>query len=128
MNGTASITNGDADSTYFLTIKDYCNNLYSFTIDNPPFASATSIPNVITPNGDKLNDEFIIGSKEYDNFLGYFPETSVKIFNRWGNLVYESEKYKNDWRGGDLKEGVYYYEILVDKGECVFKGTLHILQ
>jgi gliding motility-associated-like protein len=128
LNGQASVTNGSADSTYTLIIKDYCNNTKEFYIESAPFASATSIPNVITPNNDKFNDEFIIGAKEYDDFLAYFPETSVKIFNRWGNMVYESEQYKNDWRGGDLKEGVYYYEIMVDKGECVFKGTLHILQ
>ena len=128
LNGEASITNGSPDSVYTLTIQDYCNNLQSITVENSPFVSKTAIPNVITPNNDKFNDEFIIGAKEYADFLDFFPETSLRVYNRWGNLVYEAAEYKNDWRGGDLAEGVYYYEVLVNKGECVFKGSLHILQ
>ncbi len=41
------------------------------------------IPNAITPNNDSLNDKFkIVG-------LEKFPENSIEIFNRWGNIVYK---------------------------------------
>jgi len=65
-------------------------------------------PNVITANEDDINDFFIIKNLEdYDR-------VHVVIFNRWGNVVWENEKYANEWKGnnqsGDpLSEGVYTY-------------------
>jgi gliding motility-associated-like protein len=51
------------------------------------------VPNAFTPNNDGLNDQllpFMIGIKE----LKYF-----KIFNRWGELVFESHDTKKGWDG-----------------------------
>ena len=65
-------------------------------------------PNVITANGDGINDAFVIRNTED------YERVHLQIFNRWGNLVYESEDYQNDWTGLDMKkrqleEGVYTY-------------------
>ncbi|RAJ20583.1 gliding motility-associated-like protein [Pedobacter cryoconitis] len=61
------------------------------------------IPNVITPNGDGKNDQFVIrGIEKYSGRI-------MTIFNRWGNSVYESGFYKNDWDGNGLSDGTYYY-------------------
>jgi gliding motility-associated-like protein len=60
-------------------------------------------PNVFTPNGDGMNDLFVIENLEY------FPNSRLEIFNRWGNLVYSSEDYQNNWDGGNQKTGTYYY-------------------
>jgi gliding motility-associated-like protein len=63
-------------------------------------------PNVITPNNDGINDLF-----EIDNL----PEnTEVIILNRWGNVVFSSDNYQNNWDGKDnsgraLVDGVYTY-------------------
>ena len=68
------------------------------------------VPNVITMNGDNINDEFIIRNiEDYDR-------VRLQIFNRWGNLVFETEDYQNDWTGLDangqeLLEGVYSYVV-----------------
>lgn len=68
------------------------------------------VPNVITMNGDDVNDEFIIGNMEdYDRIR-------VQIFNRWGNIVYETDNYQNEWKGYDksgkeLEAGVYTYVV-----------------
>ena len=68
------------------------------------------VPNVITMNGDGVNDEFIIRNiEDYDR-------VHVQIFNRWGNLVFESTDYQNDWKGEDvsgkpLEAGVYTYVV-----------------
>ena len=68
------------------------------------------VPNVITMNGDGVNDEFIIRNiEDYDR-------VHVQIFNRWGNLVFESTDYQNDWKGEDvsgkpLEAGVYSYVV-----------------
>jgi gliding motility-associated-like protein len=48
---------------------------------------------------------------------------SVEIFNRWGNRVYKSADYKNDWGGevsegflvgGDIPDGTYYYIVIIE--------------
>ncbi len=80
--------------------------------------SGFQIPNVITPNGDGQNDRFvIIGLENYDN-------AEVTIFNRWGNQIYRSANYKQDWAGQGVNEGTYYYLITLRKDgrETVHKG------
>ncbi|MFN3918255.1 MAG: gliding motility-associated C-terminal domain-containing protein [Flavobacteriales bacterium] len=79
------------------------------------------IPNIFSPNGDGINDVFFI--------LGLMPESKLEIFNRWGNLVYNSENYNNNWGGignnsEKLSEGTYYFVLyLPDKR----KRTGHLL-
>src|SRR5690606_1612391 len=63
-----------------------------------------SIPNVITPNSDGQNDTWVINGL-------YRGGSSVKVFNRWGNLVFSSANYANTWRGGGLPDGTYFYEV-----------------
>ena len=68
------------------------------------------VPNVITSNGDNINDNLVIANRED------FDKVSLKIFNRWGNIVYENDDYKDDWKGIDksgkeLMEGVYFYMV-----------------
>ncbi|MHB1277646.1 MAG: gliding motility-associated C-terminal domain-containing protein [Bacteroidia bacterium] len=65
------------------------------------------IPNGITPNGDGINDKLIIPNS------GCCAYISLVVFNRWGNVVYETKDYKNDWEGmnlhGDkLSQGTYF--------------------
>jgi gliding motility-associated-like protein len=62
------------------------------------------VPNVFSPNGDQINEVLYIQSLK--------PNTSLTILNRWGNVVYFSENYLNNWNGTDengteLTEGVY---------------------
>ena len=45
-------------------------------------------------------------------------ENTLEIFNRWGQLVYQTENYQNDWmatdrRGNDLPQGAYFYVLVV---------------
>lgn len=68
------------------------------------------VPNVITMNGDNINDEFIIRN------IDDYDRVHLQIFNRWGNLVFEDEDYQNNWKGYDqsgeeLSEGVYTYVV-----------------
>ena len=89
------------------------------------------IPNIFTPNGDGINDYFEIG---YDNgqpindLNRYFLSHKLVIFNRWGRIVYESNDYKNDWDGGNLPDGTYFY-VLECKGQTQnynYKGSVMI--
>jgi gliding motility-associated-like protein len=81
-------------------------------------------PNVITPNSDGINDLF-----EIENL----PEnTEVIILNRWGNVVFSSANYLNNWDGIDtsgkeLLEGVYTYKYTTQKG-LTGHGFVHLVR
>jgi gliding motility-associated-like protein len=77
-----------------------------FCVDNCP---VYELPNVFTPNGDGQNDL-------YTPFLPYrfVNRIEMKIYNRWGNLVFETTDPMINWDGRDLSgnelnEGVYFY-------------------
>jgi gliding motility-associated-like protein len=79
------------------------------------------IPNVITPNGDGVNDYFIIANIEHH------PNTSVSIFDRWGRKVYENANYNNEWKADHSADGTYFYVIDVpdDKKYSGFITVFH---
>ena len=52
-----------------------------------------NISEAITPNGDGINDTWMIYNIEQH------PNTTVRVFNRWGTEVYYSKNYRNDWDG-----------------------------
>ncbi len=77
--------------------------------------------NVITPNGDTYNDKFVI------KHLIEYPGSKLVILNRWGKKVFETNNYQNDWDGGNLAEGVYFFIIeLPDKTK--YQGSVTILR
>jgi gliding motility-associated-like protein len=82
------------------------------------------IPNVITANADGINDTFEIQNLK--------PETKVLILNRWGDVVFESTNYQNDWggkdvSGQDLLEGVYTYLINTPENKQ-YHGFIHLIR
>ena len=77
-------------------------------------------PQIITPNGDKKNDTFVL------HYAGKYPNCKLTIYNRWGALVYESEMpYKDDWDGkpnvgatlGSSVLPASTYFFMIDKGD-----------
>lgn len=88
------------------------------------------IYDVITPNGDGVNDYWVI------NGITDYPGNLVQIYDKWGDLVYEKRGYRKDWRGqeskgGELPDGVYYYIVKLNEpsktgGEAEFAGTVMI--
>lgn len=82
--------------------------------------------NIITPNGDGSNDVL------YFNELKDYPENSLKIFNRWGNTIFEAEGYQHrgklfdGTRHGERLPADTYYYILKFGGET-YKSALTIL-
>lgn len=75
--------------------------------------SGLNIPNGFSPNGDGANDTFAI------NGISNMATSELNIYNRWGQLVYESDDYRNEWEGqnfsGDkLSDDTYFYELILD--------------
>ncbi|MBK8700853.1 MAG: gliding motility-associated C-terminal domain-containing protein [Saprospiraceae bacterium] len=66
-------------------------------------------PTIITPNGDGINDEFVIPCIS----SGRYAQNELIIFNQWGDQVYQSKPYNNDWAGtygnDALPAGTYYF-------------------
>lgn len=58
-------------------------------------------PNIITPNGDRLNDRWAVPNLP--------AGARLRIYGRWGQLVYESSNYHNDWAAEGQPAGQYYY-------------------
>lgn len=76
-------------------------------------------PNVITPNGDGINDRFVIDNIELQPW-------NLTVVNRWGRIVYEAEPYRNDWQGGGLPGGTYYYRLWSRELRRSIKGWITI--
>lgn len=86
----------------------FVTNHMTIRVDAPEGMSGV-VPNVFTPNGDGINDIFKLGG-----LWNYCYDTiDVKIYNRWGQLVFQSNTPTFEWDGTNLKgeelsEGVYY--------------------
>ena len=80
-----------------------------------------NIQSGISPNGDGKNDYFDLVS---------FGGVDLKIFNRYGSIVYEKQNYRNEWNGKsnsgkELPSGTYFYQIITNKEE-VFTGWIQL--
>jgi gliding motility-associated-like protein len=91
---------------------------------------AIVIPEGFSPNHDGINDKFVI-IRPFDVTIDF------EVYNRWGNTVYKSNDYKNDWdgkgidnyAGQDLSDGGYYYIIKANNyngGTKIFNGFIII--
>ncbi|MBW7467883.1 gliding motility-associated-like protein [Pontibacter aydingkolensis] len=79
------------------------------------------IPNIITPNGDGKNDVFLIE--------GVATETlQIKIINRWGKSIYQSERYDNSWSASSVPAGLYFYHLKSSRSQNTFKGWLEVIK
>ncbi len=79
--------------------------------------NATTVPNIVTPNNDGINDEFKITC----NGVFEFPEDLI-IYNRWGQEVYNAKKKDSL---NKLTDGTYYY--LFSFRDILYKGFVTIL-
>jgi gliding motility-associated-like protein len=106
--------------TYWVNVDNGCtSDADTLSIVQVP-TDELFIANVFTPNDDQLNQYFTID----DRLLG----STLSVFDRWGQLVYHSNDYQNDWDGGDVSSGVYYYSL--NGGECIDRknGSLTIIK
>lgn len=144
------------EGDYFVVLTAYnqqgCDTTYVHPVSIQPIK--LFIPNVFTPNeGDDINNYFVIradkgtsGGDKPDNggafksieatnpnakpLNFYYESTNLIIINRWGNKVYESNNYNNDWDGGNLSDGTYFYILKCHgfKNDYTFKGSVAIFR
>ncbi len=117
LNNTAIVKGAEPDP-------DTTNNK-SYITSTPIYPAELFIPNVITPNGDGKNDNFVIQG------LQRFPNSGLSIFNRWDNMVYTTPDYQNDWNGKGLSSGTYYYVLklrLLNGNIEVKKGWVMVIK
>src|SRR5690606_13301148 len=82
------------------------------TVNGPEAGEAITcfIPEAFSPNGDGLYDRFEISCLEH------YPDMEVVIYDRAGREVFESGRgYANDWNGGELASGTYFWFIRFHK-------------
>lgn len=134
------------DYTVSLKVTDDCSCDTVFTKQFKVVPPELKIPSVFTPNGDGKNDTFVItlksksqssgsrgnyedGKSDEEPLSTYYQSTELVVFNRWGRIVYHSDDYQNDWDGGGLSDGTYFY-VLKCKGlkELVqYQGSVMII-
>jgi gliding motility-associated-like protein len=78
------------------------------------------IPNVVTPNGDGVNDMFVIR-----NLLLYSYRQLV-VYNRWGSEVYRSDQYNNNWDGMNVPDGVYFGVVQINLNGQIESYPFHV--
>lgn len=113
------------ETTYTLEVTNACN----VTVRDEMVVKVyleIKIPNTFSPNGDGVNDVWNIGG------LISYSDAIVKIFNRYGDLVYTSRGYDLPWDGKydskTLPVGTYYYLIDLKTGEKSYSGPVTILE
>ncbi|MCG9909904.1 MAG: gliding motility-associated C-terminal domain-containing protein [Flavobacteriales bacterium] len=108
---------------YFL-----CNYTFTDTLTVPPCTvPEPEFPNIITPNADGVNDAFTVEHLP--------PGSSLIIYNRWGNEVFRTAHYNNNWQGTTetlgietkVPDGTYFYVLITTEGKQ-YKGTITIVR
>jgi gliding motility-associated-like protein len=108
------LCNGFGCDTAMVKVFVYCLDIMIFT--------------AVSPNRDGLNDVFYIGGIEDK------PDNHLRIFNRWGNQVFDMKGYDNSfdgtWQGKELPDGSYFYIFEVDDQgiKRTFNGYLEIFR
>ncbi|MEZ4962078.1 MAG: HYR domain-containing protein [Saprospiraceae bacterium] len=125
-------TTENIEFTYEICLKscpDVCSQADVVILSKTPVLPPPPIQkpsNVITPNGDGTGDRLAI-----PNFDEILPPIELLVVNRWGDLVFHSKNYQNDWdgktdKGKQLPDGTYYF-ILKGSGSEV-NGAVTIVR
>lgn len=74
------------------------------------YVESLKIPDGFSPNGDGINDSFVVPGLEY------YENVKLQVYNRWGGLVYRNSAYRNDWKGTNmgnepLADDTYYFTL-----------------
>jgi gliding motility-associated-like protein len=124
---------GLAATSYSVTVTDSkgCSATGTYIVSEVQCDLSIRIHDVITPNGDGVNDLMVIQGSEF------YTKNILQIVDKWGDLVYEKSPYDNTFNGtssknsNELPSGTYYYIFKLNEasktgGDNVFKGAILI--
>ncbi len=118
-----TFTKPEQTSTYILHVTDEngCVNSDTITIY---LDGVIYVPNTFTPNGDGINDFFEIKGKEIVTF-------NLLIFNRWGQLIFESDALNKQWDGtfknSKVQQDAYIWKVeFTDNQKQIHKLIGHV--
>lgn len=84
------------------------------------------LTNTFTPNGDGTNDTWFIEN------IGLYPSAVIQIFNKWGDLLYESKGQYQPWdgtqNGSNLPSGTYFFIVNLNNNSDLLTGDLTIIR
>jgi gliding motility-associated-like protein len=84
------------------------------------------IPNTFSPNGDGVHDRFEI------RYLDSYPEATVEVYNRYGQVVFKSSGYGRPWdgtfKGNPVPVGTYYYLVNPKRGRQQMSGFVDLIR
>ena len=82
------------------------------------------IPNAFTPNGDGINDTFGVKGQGITNYR-------LLVFNRWGEVIFESTEVKKQWdgryAGKQVEQGTYVYELFANGAKKGRTGSVTVI-
>ncbi|MEZ4799839.1 MAG: gliding motility-associated C-terminal domain-containing protein [Flavobacteriales bacterium] len=121
---TATAIGLSSSETYTVRVTDDIGCTLTTSVFVDPTIGCFFITTGITPNGDGVNDTWLIGGLEF------FPNAKVQVFNRWGQIVFESRGYNSPWdgryKGEALPVADYYFVIEYDNTKDPILGTVTI--
>jgi hypothetical protein len=105
---------------YWVSVTDFngCSNTDTLKIDCSPYI--TEPPNLITRNSDGKNDILYVAGLKPGKWI-------LEVYNNWGNMVFLSKSYHNEFDGKGLSEGIYFYHLKHVDLKKQYKGWLHII-
>lgn len=137
MNGSTAQTLMLTEPNYvtlIVTSEEECSARFEMII-HEECAGAVWIPNAFTPNGDGLNDAWLIQGEN-------IAEVDIQVWNKWGELIFRSNDLRRPWLGQRLdgdeykRNDLYQYVVIVrmDKGNgelsepIVYEGTVTMVR
>lgn len=115
-------------TTFVLTVtnNNACSLSDTVIVVVEPLNFEGNICNIITPNGDGVNDNWFIEK------IKYYPDNEVSIYNIYGQVIYQKKKYNNEWdgtyNGNPLPDGTYYYVLIIKDKNSVYKGSIDLIR
>ncbi|KHJ37007.1 hypothetical protein PBAC_27830 [Pedobacter glucosidilyticus] len=116
------------NTTYTVTVTNAsgCQSQSQFTVSVKEDYILINLANIVTPNGDGVNDKLVIKN------IDMYPNNEVKVFDRAGRLLFSTRGYANDWdmvvNGAPLAEGTYYYIVDFGPGNPKMKGFVSVVR